>query len=158
MDGITFVILSVCQAPFFVFKPDKTCPVYPVDCRKERRCEDMGTAERRRMIMRALCRRGHDTIANMAAEFGVSERTIRRDIETLSLSEPVYTQQGRYGGGVYVVNGHRLDQQYMNPLQTQVIEKVIRLSHCKQQCVLQDEEVRALQSLIETFAYPHTSA
>ncbi len=118
----------------------------------------MGTAERRRMIMRVLCRRGHDTIANLAAEFGVSERTIRRDIETLSLSEPVYTQQGRYGGGVYVVNGHRLDQQYMNPLQTQVIEKVIRLSHCKQQCVLQDEEVRALQSLIETFAYPHTSA
>lgn len=118
----------------------------------------MGTAERRRMIMRVLCRRGHDTIANLAAEFGVSERTIRRDIETLSLSEPVYTQQGRYGGGVYVVNGHRLDQQYMSSLQTQVIEKVIRLSADKQKCILQDEEIRALRSLIQTLAYPHTNA
>jgi len=117
----------------------------------------MGTAERRRMIMRVLCRRGHDTIANLAAEFGVSERTIRRDIETLSLSEPVYTQQWRYGGGVYVVNGHRLDQQYMNAMQTKVIEKVICLSRGRQQYMLQDEEIRALQSLLETFAYPHTS-
>lgn len=116
----------------------------------------MGTAERRRMIMRALCRRGHETITNLAAEFGVSERTIRRDIEILSLSEPVYTQQGRYGGGVYVMAGHRIDQQYMNPLQTQVIEKVIRLAAEKQQCVLQDVEIRALQNLLQMFAHPHT--
>ncbi len=116
----------------------------------------MGTAERRRMIMRALCRRGHETIANLAAEFGVSERTIRRDIEILSLSEPVYTQQGRYGGGVYVMEGHRIDQQYMNPQQTQVVEKVIRLAAEKQQCILQDEEIRTLQNLLQTFAYPHT--
>ncbi|MCI8611811.1 MAG: DeoR family transcriptional regulator [Clostridiales bacterium] len=116
----------------------------------------MGTAERRRMIMRVLCRRGHETISNLAVEFGVSERTIRRDIETLSLSEPVYTQQRRYGGGVYVMNGHRIDQQYMSSMQTQVIEKVIRLAYEKQQCVLQDEELHALQNLVETFAYPHT--
>lgn len=118
----------------------------------------MGTAERRRMIMRVLCRRGHETIANLASEFGVSQRTIRRDIETLSLSEPVYTQQGRYGGGVYVVSGHRIDQQYMTQLQTQTIEKVIRFAADKQQCVLQDGEIRALMSLLETFAYPHTNA
>lgn len=117
----------------------------------------MGTAERRRMIMRVLCRRGHETIANLASEFGVSQRTIRRDIETLSLSEPVYTQQGRYGG-VYVVSGHRIDQQYMTQLQTQTIEKVIRFAADKQQCVLQDGEIRALMSLLETFAYPHTNA
>ena len=116
----------------------------------------MGNAERRRMIMRALCKRGHETIANLAVEFGVSERTIRRDIETLSLSEPVYTQQGRYGGGIYVMNGHRIDQQYMSSVQTQVIEKVIQLAHEKQQCALQDEEIRILQNIVQTFAYPHT--
>lgn len=116
----------------------------------------MGTAERRRMIMRALCRRGHDTTANLAAEFGVSERTIRRDIETLSLSEPVYTQQGRYGGGVYVMPGHRIDQQYMSSLQTQAIKKVIRMAAEKKQCVLQEAEVRALENLLQTFSHPHT--
>ena len=116
----------------------------------------MGTAERRRMIMRVLCRRGHETIANLACEFGVSQRTIRRDIETLSLSEPVYTQQGRYGGGVYVVSGHRIDQQYMSLLQTQTVEKVIRFAIHGQQCSLQDEELGALRALLETFSLPHT--
>lgn len=66
----------------------------------------MGTAERRHAILRVLCRRRHETLANLAAEFGVSERTIRRDIEILSLTEPLYTQPGRYGGGVYVTDGY----------------------------------------------------
>lgn len=39
----------------------------------------MGTAERRTEIMRVLCRRRHETISNLADEFGVSTRTILRD-------------------------------------------------------------------------------
>ena len=62
----------------------------------------MGCAERRQEILKILCRRRHETVANLAFELCVSERTIRRDIETLSLSEPIYTQTGRYGGGVYI--------------------------------------------------------
>ncbi len=58
-----------------------------------------GTAERRVEIMKKLCRRRKDTIGNLAHELGVSERTVRRDLEALSLSEPIYTQSGRYGGG-----------------------------------------------------------
>ena len=63
----------------------------------------METTERRIAIMRILCRRRHETISNLAQEFGVSARTILRDIEMLSLSEPIYTQCGRYGR-VYVMN------------------------------------------------------
>lgn len=37
---------------------------------------------------------------NLAFEFGVSIRTIRNDIDTLSLSYPLETVRGRYGGGV----------------------------------------------------------
>lgn len=36
-------------------------------------------------------------------EFEVSERTISRDIEELSLTKPIYTKSGRYGGGVYIL-------------------------------------------------------
>ena len=43
----------------------------------------MGTAERRSRILRALCRRRHDTMTNLATEFGVSVRTIMRDIDAL---------------------------------------------------------------------------
>lgn len=60
----------------------------------------MGTAERRNEIMRVLCRKRHETVLNLAKEFGVSERTILRDVVALSLTEPIYTQCGRYGGGV----------------------------------------------------------
>ena len=55
--------------------------------------------------MKLLCRRRSETIRNLAFEFEVSERTIRRDIDILSLNEPIYTQVGRYGGGVYVEEG-----------------------------------------------------
>ena len=37
--------------------------------------------ERRAAILDALCVRRQDTVANLAAEFGVNEKTIRRDIE-----------------------------------------------------------------------------
>ena len=57
------------------------------------------TAERRIAILKLICRRRFETIANLAYEFDVSERTIRRDIEFLMRTEPIYTQPGRYGGG-----------------------------------------------------------
>ena len=41
--------------------------------------------ERRAAIFDALCIRRHDTVENLASEFGVSEKTIRRDIEELSI-------------------------------------------------------------------------
>lgn len=63
----------------------------------------MGVAERRNAMIKALYKREYDTVHNLAEEFGVSERTIRRDVEELSLYEPIYTMQGRYGGGVYML-------------------------------------------------------
>ncbi len=62
-----------------------------------------GVTERRRKILTALKLRGFDTTANLATEFGVSERTIRRDIEALALYEPIYTKSGRYYGGIFLV-------------------------------------------------------
>ena len=38
-------------------------------------------AERRAEILKILCRRRYETISVLAAEFNVSERTIRRDIK-----------------------------------------------------------------------------
>lgn len=60
------------------------------------------TADRRKKILKIIRQRGHETIANLAFEFGVSGRTIRRDVEALSLTEPIYTKPGRYMGGVYI--------------------------------------------------------
>ena len=59
----------------------------------------MGPNERRRQLIKVLFRRERDTMDNLAAEFGVSRRTILRDLEVLSLEYPIVTKMGRYGGG-----------------------------------------------------------
>ncbi len=46
----------------------------------------MKAAERRAEILKILCRRRYETISVLAAEFNVSERTIRRDIESLIMN------------------------------------------------------------------------
>ncbi|MDG4866092.1 HTH domain-containing protein, partial [Streptomyces sp. T-3] len=53
--------------------------------------------------------RGRVTVAEVAAELEVSERTARRDLEALATAGiPVYAQRGR-GGGWSLVGGARTD-------------------------------------------------
>ena len=42
------------------------------------------TAERRQMILQALCERRSELAENLAVEFGVTTRTIYNDIEILA--------------------------------------------------------------------------
>ncbi len=110
----------------------------------------MGNTERRMRIMRILSRRKHETIANLAHELGVSTRTIRRDVDELSLTEPIYTQAGRYGGGVYVMNDYRMDRMYMEEDQLAVLIKLSKqANHC-----LSANETKILLSIIEQYAKP----
>ena len=68
---------------------------------------------RRRKIMKYLYENKNDTISNIANRFCVSKRTIQRDIEVLSLYEPIYTRSGRYGGGVYVMEDYYISNKLM---------------------------------------------
>ena len=61
---------------------------------------------------------------NLAAELGVSERTIRRDVEILTRSYPLETVCGRYGGGVRVADWYHLDRQRMSPKQTALLKRL----------------------------------
>lgn len=113
-----------------------------------------GTAERRLAIMRALCKRRHDTIPNLAIEFDVSERTMRRDVEILSLTEPIYTVPGRYGGGVYVIDSYKPSRFYLSVSQTAALENVLFLARNKEKCELSKEDIEALSSLLKECARP----
>ena len=84
----------------------------------------MGANERRQEIMETLCHRWQETMANLAFEFGVSVRTIRNDIDTLSLSYPLETVRGRYGGGVKVMNGFYMNRKYLKPEQRDLLERL----------------------------------
>lgn len=113
----------------------------------------MGTAERRCAIMRILCRRRHETISNLASEFGVSTRTIQRDIEVLSRTEPIFTQTGKYGGGVFVVEEYSLDRMYMTSAEINVLHKLHKASN-ENALLLEPEEKRVLCSLISQYTKP----
>lgn len=114
----------------------------------------MTAAERRKEIMRILSGRRHETIHNLASELGVSDRTIRRDICVLSLSEPIYTQTGRYDGGVYVMENYTLTHFYMTVEEITVIEKL--LIHAKEciSCELSPSEITTIEQIIRKYALP----
>ena len=115
----------------------------------------MGTAERRYEIMKILCRRRYETIRNLASEFGVSMRTVQRDIEVLSGSEPIYTQFGKYGGGVYVVEGYSMDRMYMKNSELDVLQKLY-IAADKYEDLLTTDEQNLLKSLISQYSKPNT--
>ena len=110
----------------------------------------MGTAERRYEIMKILCRRRYDTIRNLASEFGVSMRTVQRDIEALSRTEPIYTQFGKYGGGVYIVEGYSMDRMYMSGEELNLLIKVKKMVKKD----LSEQENRLIDLLIQTYTKP----
>lgn len=113
----------------------------------------METAERRYKIMRILCRRRYETTRRLASEFGVSARTIQRDIEVLSRTEPIYTQFGKYGGGVYVVEGYYIDRIYMTNAELEVLRKLYIAAENDDSLITKSEK-ELLNLLISKYSKP----
>ena len=114
----------------------------------------MGTAERRKLIMKELCKRKHDTINNLAVEFGVSIRTIQRDIDVLSLTEPIYSQAGRYNGGVYVLDEYTLNRIQMSDVEKFVLNKIYAMICEKCENQLTKDEFHVFQCMINNYSKP----
>ena len=71
-------------------------------------------ADRLISIMLTLSRRGRTTAADLAGALEVSERTIYRDIDALSIAGvPVYTQSGP-NGGVFLDENYRLSLTHLS--------------------------------------------
>lgn len=113
----------------------------------------MGSAERRYEIMKALCRRRYETMCNLASEFGVSIRTIQRDVEALSINQPIYTKFGKYGGGVYVVDGYYMDRMYMTDADIALLQKLY-IAADKNTSLLSHDEKEQLRLLISSYSKP----
>ena len=113
----------------------------------------MGTTERRNEIIKILCRRRYETIGNLANEFNVSYRTLRRDIEALSSYIPIYTQNGRYGGGVYMVEGYSMDNIYMNEDELILLNKIFSILSTPE-TFLCEHELDKLQKIIMKYSKP----
>lgn len=102
----------------------------------------MTASERRNAILEVLCFRRFDTVANLAFEFGVTDRTIRNDILTLSLEYPIYTTKGN-GGGIHVDEKYRLGKTYFKDEQQELLERLLPS--------LNGKDAEVMKSIIRTF-------
>lgn len=82
-------------------------------------------------------------MSNLANEFGVTTRTIRNDINILSLSYPIETIRG-HGGGVKVADGYYLHRKYLKPKQQELLERL-----CTS---LSGSDLEVMNSIIKDFA------
>ncbi|MBR5222909.1 MAG: HTH domain-containing protein [Clostridia bacterium] len=108
----------------------------------------MGTAERRLEIMKLLCKHRYETMANLAQEFGVSIRTIKRDIDELTFLMPLYVKGGRYGGGIYVSEDYTMDRIYMKEEEINLLVKVRELVSDK----LSENENNLFECIIKSYS------
>lgn len=106
--------------------------------------KNMTPSERREAILNVLCKRRQDTIENLANEFGVSVRTIKYDIEELTLAHPIETVRGRYGGGVKVADGYYIGRKYLKPSQQELLKKLSEQ--------LSGNELEVMNSILRDFA------
>lgn len=89
----------------------------------------MGTAERRLEILKYLCKYRRATMPQLAEMFGVSVRTIQRDILEIEATfhVPLDVRCGKYDGGVFVVGDYSFDRAYMHDEELTLLSKVQEL-------------------------------
>lgn len=113
----------------------------------------MGTASRRQAILKILSRRRYETIKNLADQLEVSTRTIRRDIDALSLTEPIYTIQG-HDGGVHMLDSYRIDRCYFTDTQTALLTGILACAKQKKAYRLTAAEIEILARLLAEYTKP----
>ncbi len=101
--------------------------------------------ERRQLVLEAISDRRQVKLDDLAADFGVSERTIRRDVELLSCSYPIFTVQGG-GGGVRAMDGWYASKRYLYDDQEALLRALLP--------GLQPEQQKTMQSILAAFAKP----
>lgn len=104
----------------------------------------MGAAERRQLILDLLCQRRKETIPNLAAELGVSERTIRRDIEMLTLRYPIETACGGMAAASGWRTGINKAARRLTPRQTALLRRLA--------AGLQGEDLEDMKQILAQFA------
>lgn len=110
----------------------------------------MRTAERLIGIMSFLCRERHTTVPVLAEKFGVSSRTIRRDIFELSFIMPLDTKSGKYEGGVYVIGDYAMERMYMSAKELELFARIKTIAESS----LTESENILLDHLIISYTKP----
>ena len=106
----------------------------------------MTKAERQRRLLEIISVRRYETIPNLAEELGVSRYTIMRDLDEVTAIASFYTVAGRYGGGVYAVDGWYYSRTYFTADQEALLRSLLPS--------LPPEDRKKMQNILNTFAKP----
>ena len=104
----------------------------------------MTPSERRSEILHLLCRQRHETAIHLAAEFGVSERTIRTDLVILSCYYPIQVVRGRFGGGIYLPDWFHMESRTLSSKQQELLMRVRQ--------ALAGDDLQIMNSILAQFA------
>ena len=110
----------------------------------------MGTAERRLEILKYLCNARKATMSQLAEMFGVSVRTIQRDIVEIECTfhVPIDVRCGKYEGGIYIVGDYRFDRAYMCDDEIGLLKKIQKMVNDN----LNDTEKSILSQIIKKYS------
>ena len=101
--------------------------------------------ERRQQMLEYLSDHRSTTYSELASEFGISRRTVVRDIEELTCSAPIYTVQGN-GGGIRVADGWYISRRYLHDKHEEVLRRLLP--------GLQPDDQKAINEILLAFAKP----
>ncbi|MBR4474982.1 MAG: DeoR family transcriptional regulator [Oscillospiraceae bacterium] len=104
----------------------------------------MTATERRQEIINVLISRRHATAGELAAEYGVSERTIRSDLSVLTCEYPIEPVFGKYGGGFRLAEWFRPGRKVLAREQADAIRKAAQF--------LDGKDRQALLSILAQFS------
>lgn len=90
----------------------------------------------------------------LADRFGVSIRTIKRDIDELGYIIPLQTKSGRYNGGVYVMKDYRWDMIYMNVTDIELLKRIKGVGQKGGKLILNKDEIKRLEGIIAKYSIP----
>lgn len=79
---------------------------------------------------------------------------MRRDIEILSLTEPIYTVAGRYGGGVYIVEDYYSDNLYITQEEEHVLSAIYDFLENSDTKNSMEKEINILKKIITKYSKP----
>lgn len=104
----------------------------------------MNMFERQSAILNLIYREHHTTEAILAETFGVSNRTIRKDITALSCVLPIKTVRGRYRGGIWLEDWFDPNSNVLSAKQENLLKEM--------RSTLAGENLLMLNSILVQFA------
>ncbi len=103
------------------------------------------TNERRQLILEFISDRRFVKMQMIADEFGISLRTAKADVQILSCSYPIITENWR-GGGVRAMDGWYLSHRYLHDDQEALLRSLLP--------GLAPEEQKTMEQILTAFAKP----